>query len=109
VADALDLGRLGRTFETVLDCALCHTFDGEERPRYAASVATATTHGGTLYVLCFSDEGDDIGPHPVSRDELGAAFNRGTGWALAAVEPSRVVTWYHADGATAWFATIHRR
>ncbi|HET9561021.1 MAG TPA: class I SAM-dependent methyltransferase, partial [Propionibacteriaceae bacterium] len=29
VADALQLGRLGRLFETVLDCGLFHTFDGD--------------------------------------------------------------------------------
>lgn len=28
-ADALHLERLGRTFETVLDCGLFHTFDGD--------------------------------------------------------------------------------
>jgi 2-polyprenyl-3-methyl-5-hydroxy-6-metoxy-1,4-benzoquinol methylase len=37
-ADALALGRLGRRFETVLDCGLFHTFDGDERSRYAASL-----------------------------------------------------------------------
>jgi 2-polyprenyl-3-methyl-5-hydroxy-6-metoxy-1,4-benzoquinol methylase len=37
-ADALQLDRLGRTFETVLDCGLFHTFDGDERPRYVASL-----------------------------------------------------------------------
>jgi SAM-dependent methyltransferase len=31
-ADALQLERLGRVFETVLDCGLFHTFDGGERP-----------------------------------------------------------------------------
>jgi SAM-dependent methyltransferase len=108
VADALELGRLGRTFATALDCALCHTFDAAERPEYAATFASATTPGGTLYVLCFSDEGDDIGPHPVRRDELEAAFDHGTGWAVAAIEPSALVTRYHQDGAAAWIATIRR-
>ncbi len=36
-ADALQLKRLGRMFETVLDCGLFHTFDGGERPEYVAS------------------------------------------------------------------------
>lgn len=57
VADALKLERLGRTFRTVLDCGLFHTFDGHERLRYAASLASVTGQNGTLYVLCFSDEG----------------------------------------------------
>jgi 2-polyprenyl-3-methyl-5-hydroxy-6-metoxy-1,4-benzoquinol methylase len=56
-ADAFQLERLGRRFETVLDCGLFHTFDGDERPGYVASLASVTEHDGTLYVLCFSDEG----------------------------------------------------
>jgi ubiquinone/menaquinone biosynthesis C-methylase UbiE len=31
-ADAFHLERLGRRFETVLDCGLFHTFDGDELP-----------------------------------------------------------------------------
>src|ERR1035438_7003572 len=31
-ADAFHLDRLGRMFDTVLDCGLFHTFDGDERP-----------------------------------------------------------------------------
>src|SRR5215469_9526067 len=61
-ADALRLERLGRMFDTVLDCGLFHTFDGDERSGYVASLASVTRHGGTLYVLCFSDEGPDPGP-----------------------------------------------
>ncbi len=37
LADAFQLGRLGRMFETVLDCGLFHTFDGDERRGYVAS------------------------------------------------------------------------
>jgi ubiquinone/menaquinone biosynthesis C-methylase UbiE len=107
-ADAFQLERLGRRFETVLDCGLFHTFDDDERPGYVASLASVTEHDGTLYVLCFSDEGPDTGPHPVSREELRTAFNPGTGWKVAAIEPDRVHTRYHDDGAPAWFATIKR-
>ncbi len=104
-ADALALGRLGRTFETVLDCGLFHTFDGDERPGYVASLAAVTEPGGTLYVLCFSDEGPDTGPHPVGREELGVAFNR---WDVLAIEPDRLQTRFHDNGAPAWLATIRR-
>src|SRR5947209_12821693 len=69
-ADALELGRLGRRFETVLDCGLFHSFDSYERPGYVASLASVTGHGATLYVLCFSDDGPATGPHPVRREEL---------------------------------------
>src|SRR4029453_656573 len=37
-ADALQLERLGRMFQTVLDCGLFHTFGGDERPGYVASL-----------------------------------------------------------------------
>ena len=106
--DAFQLERLGRRFETVLDCGLFHTFDGEERLRYVLSLAAVTKHDGTLYLLCFSDDGPDTGPHPVSQDELRAAFNPGTGWNVAAIEPDRIQTRFHADGAPAWCATIQR-
>ncbi len=107
-ADAFELQPLRRTFETVLDCGLFHTFDGDERRRYVTSLASVTAPGTTLYVLCFSDAGPDIGPHPVSRDELRAAFNPGSSWNIAAIEPAKVQTRYHDDGAPAWLATIKR-
>lgn len=107
MADALHLDRLGRTFDTVLDCGLFHSFDGDERTAYVASLATVTEPGGTAYVLCFSDEGPDAGPHPVSRDDLRTAF--GTGWEIATIEPERVLTRFHGDnGAPAWLATVDR-
>jgi SAM-dependent methyltransferase len=109
-ADALQLRRLGRRFATVLDCGLFHTLDGEERPGYVASLASVTERDGTLYVLCFSDVGPDLGPHPVSQAELRAAFDPSRGWRVAAIEPERVQTRFHGDeGAPAWLATIQRR
>jgi hypothetical protein len=92
----------------VLDCGLFHTFDGHERPAYVASLASVTEQGATLYVLCFSDDGPDPGPHPVSKDELKAAFNPSNGWNVAAIEPDRIRTRCHDDGAPAWFAAITR-
>ena len=108
-ADAFQLGRLGRRFQTVLDCGLFHTFDVHERPGYVASLASVTEHDGTLYVLCFSNEGPKTGPHPVGQDELRAAFNPGTGWRVVGIERDRVQTRFHDEnGAPAWFATIKR-
>jgi SAM-dependent methyltransferase len=108
-ADALQLERLGRRFDTVLDCGLFHTFDSDERPGYVASLASVTEADGTLYVLCFSDDGPDVGPHPISQEELRAAFNPSSGWTVVAIQPDRVQTRYHDDyGAPAWFATLKR-
>jgi ubiquinone/menaquinone biosynthesis C-methylase UbiE len=108
-ADAFRLEGLGRRFTTVLDSGMFHTCDGEERPAYAASLASVTESGGTLYVLCFSDEGPDTGPHPVSRQDLTTAFTPAAGWEVATIEPDRVQTRYHDDhGAPAWLATVTR-
>jgi len=107
-ADAFHLERLGRRFQTVLDCGLFHTFDGSERAEYVASLASVTEHDGTLYVLCFSDDGPDTGPHPVSQEELRTAFKPSNGWNLGTIKPDRIQTRYNEDGAPAWFATIKR-
>ncbi|HZU31350.1 MAG TPA: class I SAM-dependent methyltransferase [Candidatus Angelobacter sp.] len=121
-ADAFHLEKLGRTFETVLDCGLFHTFNGDERPGYVASLASVTMQGGTLYVLCFSpfhhgktarigdpvDGNPEIGPHPVSEEEVRAAFNASTEWNIAALEPERIQTRFHDHGALAWLVTVKR-
>jgi SAM-dependent methyltransferase len=107
-ADALHLERLGRRFDTVLDCGLFHTFDGDERPRYVASLTSVTERDGTVYILCFSDQGPDTGPHPVSQETLRAAFSPANGWNVFTIEPDRIQTRFHHDGAPAWFATIKR-
>ena len=108
-ADALRLDRLDRTFDSVLDCGLLHTFDGDERLRYVASLASTTRQDGTLYVLCFSDDEPETGPHPVTRDELVESFGSGSGWRIAAIDADRIQTRYHDDrGAPAWCATVKR-
>jgi SAM-dependent methyltransferase len=109
VADAFELQQLGRTFRTVLDSGLFHALDTRERVRYAESLASVIEHGGTLYVLCFSDDGPETGPHPVSRHDLRAAFAAGGDWEVASVEPERIETRFHDHGAPAWLATIRRR
>jgi SAM-dependent methyltransferase len=106
VADALHLDRLGRAFDTVLDCGLLHTFDGDERREYVAGLAAVTRRGGHVYVLCFSDIGPGTGPHPVSERELREAF--ADGWDVASVTPDRIETRFAVEGVPAWLATIER-
>ena len=108
VADALRLDRLGRAFETVLDCGLLHTFDADERRDYVASLASVTDRGADLYVLCFSDAGPPTGPHPISHEELRSAFERGSGWGVASVIPDRLQTRFGAHGLPAWLAKVER-
>lgn len=107
-ADALRLEDLGRTFDTVLDCGLFHALDVSERERYVAGLVSVTAPGATVFVLCFSDQGPDTGPHPVTEADLRAAF--GPGWHVEQVEHSSIRTNYHGEaGAPAWLATVRRR
>jgi len=109
LADAFQLARLDRMFETVLDCGLFHTFDTDERRDYVESLASVTASGGHLVVLCISDaEPGTWGPHRITQDELKAAFSRARGWNVLSISPDRVVTSFDADGASAWLARIER-
>jgi len=107
-ADAFQVERLGAGLETVLDCGLFHTFDGHERPRYLASLASVTEHDGTLYVLCFSDDGPDTGPHPITQEELRAASNPSNGGNVARNRSRPIQTRSTTTARPAWFATIKR-
>jgi SAM-dependent methyltransferase len=111
VADALELGRLGRRFDTVLDSALFHTFDGDERRRYVEGLAAVTHAGTTVHLLCFADTEagpGPVGPHPVGQEELRAAFDRGGDWKVTSIRAERVQTRFAAEGAPAWLARIER-
>jgi SAM-dependent methyltransferase len=107
VADALDLGPLGRSFDSVLDCGLFHTFDDRDRATYVRSLGAVVRSGGVLHVLCFSDrEAWGGAPRRVGRDEIVEAF--AIGWIVRAIEPERFATRIHDDGALAWHAEIER-
>jgi ubiquinone/menaquinone biosynthesis C-methylase UbiE len=88
VADALDLGVLGRQFRTVIDSGVFHTFSDAERPVYVASLADVVASGGVLHLLCFSElTPGDYGPRRVTQAELYAAFR--TGWVVERIEAER--------------------
>jgi SAM-dependent methyltransferase len=109
VADALRLDRLGRVFDTVLDCALFHAFDSDERRDYVVNLASVLKPGGYLYVLCFSDtDPETAGPHPVSQHELSAPFTPRSGWSIASISSERLQATFAPEGAPAWLAKIER-
>jgi ubiquinone/menaquinone biosynthesis C-methylase UbiE len=107
VADALQLHRLGRTFRSVLDCGLFHTFDDGERPAYVDGLAAVTSPGSVLHLLCVNDTTPgDAGPRHVSRSELRAAFR--VGWKVVSIEADRLETRFDPSGLPAWRARIER-
>ena len=98
LADALRFDRLGRTFDTVLDCGLFHSFDGDDkRPAYVASLASVTRAGSIVHVLCFSDA-EPVGPHPVSEPELRAPFDGDGRWSIASMAPASIETRFALAG-----------
>jgi SAM-dependent methyltransferase len=85
VADALNLGSLGLTFDTIIDSGVFHVFDDSQRSRYVTSLGSVLRPGGHCYVMCFSDrQPGDWGPRRVRRDELVAAFS--DGWVITGID-----------------------
>ena len=109
VADALSLGGLGLTFDTVIDSGLFHVFDDHDRVTYVTSLATALRSGGSCYLMCFSDrQPAGFGPRRVSQDELRAAFS--DGWTVIGIvaEAFEINPRFGSTAAQAWLATIRR-
>jgi SAM-dependent methyltransferase len=75
VWDALQLRRLRKSFDTVIDSGLFHVFPDEQRRPYAEALAEVTASGSDLFILCWSDE-EPPGPGPrrVAEHELRGAF-----------------------------------
>ncbi|HTT52337.1 MAG TPA: class I SAM-dependent methyltransferase [Streptosporangiaceae bacterium] len=109
VADALHLGELGLTFDTIIDCGVFHTFSDADRGPYVASLAGVLRPGGTCYLMCFSEhQPGPAGPRRVRQDELRAAF--AAGWDVSSITAARfdVNRSFGAATAEAWLATIRR-
>ncbi len=107
VADALDLGRLRRRFETVIDCGCFHALEPDQRRPYAHSLCEVLSPGGTLHLLCFSDEEPPgPGPHRIAQHELGDAFR--SIFVATRIRPGRFETTIHATSPRAWVATLVR-
>jgi SAM-dependent methyltransferase len=105
VADALDLARIRRRFETVLDCGLFHVFGPEDRRRYAHSLCEVLSPGSTLHLLCFSDEEPPgPGPHRIAQADIREAFR--SLLVLTRIRAGRFESVAHEGGARAWVATL---
>ena len=110
VHDALDLAALGRTFDVALDVGLFHTLGDEDRPRYAASLASAVRPGGRAFVLCWSDRNPfGFGPRRITRRELRTTFRAAAGWRVEPISGETLETRLPAGGVAAWLARLNRR
>ncbi len=114
VGNALELGKLGRQFDTVIDCGLFHTFADEERPAFVQGLGHVLRPGGLLHILCFSDEEPGTeGPRRISQREIRDAFH--DGWKVQQIEPICFESLERPDGPKfspggpkAWLAAIER-
>ena len=109
IADALHLGSLGLTFDTVIDSGLFHVFDDPQRAQYVTSLGSVLRSGGSCYLMCFSDsQPGDWGPRRVRRDELAAAFS--DGWAVTSIAADEFVInpGLGTPTAQAWLADVRR-
>jgi SAM-dependent methyltransferase len=109
IADVLNLGQLGTTFDTVIDSGVFHVFDDADRARYVASLASVLRQGGHCYLACFSDrQPGDWGPRRVTKDELRAAFS--DGWSVTSIEADTfaINPGMPTPSVQAWLAAIQR-
>jgi cyclopropane fatty-acyl-phospholipid synthase-like methyltransferase len=114
-ASALELDRLGRQFDTVIDSGLFHTFGDEERTAYVAGLAKVLRPGGRFHMLCFSDqEPPGEGPRRVSRQEIHDTFR--DAWDVEQIQEAKVETvsypggpQFSPGGPKAYLATIVRK
>lgn len=109
VGDVMELQRLGRTFATIIDSGVFHTFDDADRPRYVTSLAAALRPAGVLHLCCFSEHTPGSwGPRRVTQAELRAAF--ADGWQVERIAAARfeVLPGIAAEPPQAWLARIVR-
>ena len=114
VGDALELEKLGRSFDTLIDCGLFHSFsDDDQRQRYADGAAAVCNPGGVLYLMCISDlEPPGDAPRRVSQDEIRAFFHGK--WQIERIVPTHfdvvpeAAALFSPGGPKAWLATIRR-
>ncbi len=109
VHDALALKKLGRTFDTIIDSGLFHTFTDEERPSYSKSLASVLPKKGRYLMMCFNErEPGTWGPRRVTQAEIKSTFREG--WRIAWIHAARFEARMEGGGNTAqaWLAKIIR-
>jgi SAM-dependent methyltransferase len=110
VGDALKLDALKRTFDTVIDSGLFHTFEDKERAKFVRSLRGALRAGGSYFMLAFSEhEPGAWGPRRVTQREIRATFKEG--WTVRSIEEASFAAQLQQGGeaAHAWLSSIVRQ
>ena len=107
LGDALKLEESGVEAETVLDCALFHIFEDEERPAYVRGLGAVLAPGGRLHILSFSElETREPGPRRLTREGIVGAFGRE--WTFEEAVRCRYQDRVRPDGAHAWRVSFRK-
>jgi 2-polyprenyl-3-methyl-5-hydroxy-6-metoxy-1,4-benzoquinol methylase len=107
VLNVLELYKLGRTFDTIIDSGLFHVLSDEERPLFVSNLATVIHRGGTYFMLCFSElEPWGYGPRRITQAEIKNSFQ--SGWHINYIKPATFDSWLRSNGPRAWLSSISK-
>ncbi len=105
--NVLELYKLGRTFDTVIDSGLFHVLSDEERPLFVSNLATVVDRGGTYFMLCFSElEPGEYGPRRVTQAEIRESFH--DGWRVNYIREATLEARLRLSGVRAWLSSISK-
>jgi SAM-dependent methyltransferase len=109
VHDALELGSLAESFDTVIDCGFFHTLSDRERAPFAAGLRQVLAEGGVYFMLCFSEhETGWGGPRRIRAAEIFETFREDRGFRVEAIDETRFETRLPGWGPRAYLARVRR-
>ena len=108
LGDALRLEESGLEVESVLDCALFHTFSDEDQVKYVGGLSQVLPAGGKVHLLSFSEmETRSPGPRRLSLEQITGPF--GPAWEVEEAVRCRYEDRVRPDGAHAWRVTLVKK
>jgi len=108
VEDALELQRLNRVFDSIIDSGLFHGLSDDERFSFTKSLLSVLARGGRYFMICFSDKEpkDWGGPRRITKAEIRETFQ--LVWKIDYINEGLFETNIHDDGGKAWISSITR-
>ena len=98
VTDATTLeGLENRKFSTIVDSALYHCLDEQQRQDYVTALYQVCEPGARLHLMCFSDEVPEGFPAPFEISEDSLRRTLASGWSITRLERGEYTTAFTAD------------
>jgi ubiquinone/menaquinone biosynthesis C-methylase UbiE len=103
IINALELSKLEKKFDVVIDSGLFHTFSNLERTLFRISLSKVLSVDGMYYMLCFSNnEPPGFGPRRIRKEEIYNTFTNN--WNVISIKPEIFESTF--GDSHAWFAKI---